>query len=41
MLLGETIARWQLAYFRAYDVWHDRAVFHFLASTEERAAYAK
>jgi 2-polyprenyl-3-methyl-5-hydroxy-6-metoxy-1,4-benzoquinol methylase len=25
----------------AYDVWHDRAVFHFLTSTEERAAYVK
>ena len=24
---------------RAYDVWHDRAVFHFLTSTEQRAAY--
>jgi 2-polyprenyl-3-methyl-5-hydroxy-6-metoxy-1,4-benzoquinol methylase len=23
----------------AYDVWHDRAVFHFLTSTEERIAY--
>lgn len=22
-----------------YDVWHDRAVFHFLTSAEERAAY--
>lgn len=25
----------------AYDVWHDRAVFHFLTSAEERAAYVK
>lgn len=25
----------------AYDVWHDRAVFHFLASTEERIAYVR
>ncbi|MGH9717386.1 MAG: class I SAM-dependent methyltransferase [Candidatus Acidiferrales bacterium] len=25
----------------AYDVWHDRAVFHFLTSTEQRAAYVK
>ena len=24
----------------AYDVWHDRAVFHFLVSAQERAAYA-
>ena len=23
----------------AYDVWHDRAVFHFLRSTDERLAY--
>ncbi len=25
---------------QAYDVWHDRAVFHFLTEAEERAAYA-
>ena len=25
--------------FRAYDVWHDRAVFHFLTQAEQRAAY--
>lgn len=25
----------------AYDVWHDRAVFHFLTSTEERQAYVR
>ncbi len=24
----------------AYDVWHDRAVFHFLTAAEERVAYA-
>ncbi len=24
---------------RAYDVWHDRAVFHFLTGERERAAY--
>src|SRR5437660_279697 len=23
----------------AYDVWHDRAVFHFLISVEQRTAY--
>src|SRR5215831_20043888 len=23
----------------AFDVWHDRAVFHFLTSAEDRAAY--
>jgi len=25
----------------AFDVWHDRAVFHFLTSAEERAAYVR
>jgi 2-polyprenyl-3-methyl-5-hydroxy-6-metoxy-1,4-benzoquinol methylase len=25
----------------AYDVWHDRAVFHFLSSPEERRAYVR
>jgi len=25
----------------AYDVWHDRAVFHFLTEKEQRAAYAR
>ncbi len=25
----------------AYDVWHDRAVFHFLTAAEDRAAYVK
>ena len=25
----------------AFDVWHDRAVFHFLTSTEERVAYVQ
>ena len=25
----------------AYDVWHDRAVFHFLTSLEQRAAYVR
>src|ERR1700722_2769128 len=25
----------------AYDVWHDRAVFHFLISSEERIAYVR
>jgi 2-polyprenyl-3-methyl-5-hydroxy-6-metoxy-1,4-benzoquinol methylase len=25
----------------AYDVWHDRAVFHFLTSIEQRAAYVR
>lgn len=26
---------------RLYDVWHDRAVFHFLTQAQERAAYAE
>ncbi|MBB3059879.1 class I SAM-dependent methyltransferase [Microbulbifer rhizosphaerae] len=26
---------------RAYDIWHDRAVFHFLTKPEERKAYVK
>src|SRR5437764_4210167 len=25
----------------AYDVWHDRAVFHFLTAPEQRAAYVR
>lgn len=25
----------------AYDVWHDRAVFHFLASMDQRVAYVR
>ena len=25
----------------AYDVWHDRAVFHFLTTSEERKAYVQ
>lgn len=26
---------------RYYDVWHDRAVFHFLTAAEQRAAYVR
>lgn len=26
---------------RHYDVWHDRAVFHFLTAAEQRAAYVR
>jgi 2-polyprenyl-3-methyl-5-hydroxy-6-metoxy-1,4-benzoquinol methylase len=26
---------------RAYDVWHDRAVFHFLTAPEQRVAYVR
>ena len=25
----------------AYDIWHDRAVFHFLTEPEQRAAYVR
>jgi hypothetical protein len=25
----------------AYDVWHDRAVFYFLTSIDQRAAYVR
>lgn len=25
----------------AYDIWHDRAVFHFLTANEQRAAYVR
>lgn len=33
------ITCWQPA--TAFDVWHDRAVFHFLTEPEDRAAYRK
>ena len=26
---------------RAYDIWHDRAAFHFLTAPEDRASYAE
>jgi 2-polyprenyl-3-methyl-5-hydroxy-6-metoxy-1,4-benzoquinol methylase len=26
---------------QSYDVWHDRAVFHFLTATDQRAAYVR
>ncbi|NJO23328.1 MAG: class I SAM-dependent methyltransferase, partial [Sphingomonadales bacterium] len=31
------VTRWQPS--RTYDVWHDRAIFHFLTTPEDRAAY--
>ena len=34
------ITRIQLE-FSAYDVWHDRAVFHFLTASEQRIAYVR
>ena len=33
------VTRWQPA--RRYDLWHDRAVFHFLTRAEDRADYAR
>ena len=33
------VTRWQPA--RSYDLWHDRAAFHFLTAAEERAAYVE
>jgi 2-polyprenyl-3-methyl-5-hydroxy-6-metoxy-1,4-benzoquinol methylase len=33
------ITAWQPA--RTFDVWHDRAVFHFLTEPEDRAAYRR
>jgi 2-polyprenyl-3-methyl-5-hydroxy-6-metoxy-1,4-benzoquinol methylase len=38
-LVGD-IAKIRLAS-NTYDVWHDRAVFHFLTSPEQRAAYVR
>jgi SAM-dependent methyltransferase len=35
--LHEDITRWRPQ--DVYDVWHDRAVFHFLVEAEDRAAY--
>jgi hypothetical protein len=31
------VTRWQPS--RTYDIWHDRAAFHFLTMPEDRAAY--
>lgn len=33
------VTRWKPA--KQYDVWHDRAAFHFLNAPEDQAAYAK
>ncbi|MBI3476320.1 MAG: class I SAM-dependent methyltransferase [Acidobacteria bacterium] len=38
--LVSDIAKAELAS-NAYDVWHDRAVFHFLTTMEERVAYVR
>lgn len=33
------VRKWQPA--RAYDIWHDRAAFHFLTDAEDRKAYVE
>ena len=33
------VTTWQLP--RAYDIWHDRAVFHFLIDPDDQAAYVE
>jgi SAM-dependent methyltransferase len=38
--LTADIAKSELA-LNAYDVWHDRAVFHFLTANDQRAAYVR
>lgn len=35
--IAADVTRWQPA--RRYDIWHDRAAFHFLTDPEDRAAY--
>lgn len=37
--LVEDVTTWQPA--QTYDVWHDRAAFHFLIEARDRAAYAE
>ena len=46
--LGAEHVRWMVADItevelepRAFDLWHDRAVFHFLTAPEQRAAYVR
>jgi 2-polyprenyl-3-methyl-5-hydroxy-6-metoxy-1,4-benzoquinol methylase len=36
--LVDDVTRWQPS--RSYDVWHDRAVLHFLTEASDRTAYA-
>jgi ubiquinone/menaquinone biosynthesis C-methylase UbiE len=38
-IVGDVIATGLAA--NAYDIWHDRAVFHFLTSPSDRAAYVE
>ncbi len=37
--IAADITNWQPR--RTYDIWHDRAVFHFLTEAEDRAAYRR
>lgn len=37
--IAADVTRWQPA--QSYDLWHDRAAFHFLTAAEDRAAYAE
>lgn len=37
--IAADVTRWQPA--QTYDVWHDRAAFHFLVAAQDRAAYAE
>ncbi len=37
--IAADVTQWQPA--RAYDIWHDRAAFHFLVDRSERAAYVE
>lgn len=37
--IADDIAKWMPT--RAFDIWHDRAAFHFLTDPEDRAAYVE
>ena len=37
--VADDVTTWEPS--QTYDVWHDRAVFHFLTETSDRAAYAE
>jgi SAM-dependent methyltransferase len=39
MWLAEDVTTWEPS--QTYDVWHDRATFHFLIEPNDRAAYAE
>jgi hypothetical protein len=36
-VVGADVTAWELR--EAYDIWHDRAAFHFLTETDDRTAY--